>query len=116
MKSNVLTIPVLLWGLLSAVSSTAQPSFGTGTLFNDGWIFVQEEAAGVPANILLRSKYRKCLFIHKGVLPANKACMDLIQPFTGVDKPKQAGSLYETDLFRYFRGSIKPQSCRNRFN
>ena len=42
-------------------------------------------AAGVPANILLRSKYRKSMFIHKGVLPANQVCMNLIQPFTGVD-------------------------------
>ena len=44
------------------------------------------------------------MFIHKGVLPANQACMNLIQPFTGVDKPKQADSMYETDLFRCFWG------------
>ena len=36
--------------------------------------------------------------------------------FTGVDKPKQADSMYETDLFRCFWGSVKPESRRNGFN
>lgn len=56
------------------------------------------------------------MFIHKGVLPANQACMNLIQPFTGVDKPKQAGYMVATDLFRDFWGSVKPESRRNGFN
>lgn len=65
---------------------------------------------------LAGSKYRKCLFIHKGVLPANQASMSPIQPFTGVDKPEKAGSEVETDLFRCFWGSVKPESRRNGFN
>ena len=71
---------------------------------------------GPGSEFLAGSKYRKSMFIHKGVLPANQVCMDLIQPFTGVDKPKQADSMYETDLFRDFWGSIKPESRRNGFN
>lgn len=67
-------------------------------------------------NLLLRSKYRKCLFIHKGVLPTNQVQISLKWPFTGVDKPKQADSIYETDLFRDFWGSVKPESRRNGFN
>ena len=56
------------------------------------------------------------MLIHKGVLPTNQVQISLKWPFTGVDKPKQADSMYETDLFRCFWGSVKPESRRNGFN
>ena len=71
---------------------------------------------GPGSKSLAGSKYRKSMLIHKGVLPANQVCMNLIQPFTGVDKPEQADYMVATDLFRDFWGSVKPESRRNGFN
>ena len=110
MKSNFLTIPVLLWGLLSAVSSTAQPSFGTGTLFNDGWIFVQEEAAGAQAPAFDDAAWTPVQLPHdwsvKGPMsPDNASCTGYLPAGIGwYRKHFTVGDLPAGKTFIYFEG------------
>ncbi len=106
----IISAITVLYSSETVAQNSAQTSFGQSSLFNDGWIFVQQDAEGAELPVFDDSKWMSVSVPHdwsvKGPLsPSNAACTGFLPAGIGWYRKHFSGrSLTSDKVYIYFEG------------